>query len=171
MLDQAEEERSKRRRRNDLDQAEEEQRLATDRHSEDGATADEFTVTHAKKVKKKGKFPKIDTPTVRLSSVLQCISSLLLFEPKNQLFLFQREFNIITRLWVPKEDYIQLVGNSRLLEKFFKEKECIYVSDLEDIFLEYEGDDDDIVKLALVYFIETSLLGKDRRTKVDIGFF
>ncbi|KAL0556971.1 hypothetical protein IC582_005489 [Cucumis melo] len=70
-----------------------------------------------------------------------------------------------------REDYIQLVGNSRLLEKFFKDKECVYVSDLEDIFLEYEGDDDDIVKLALVYFIEISLLGKDRRTKVDIGFF
>ncbi|KAA0038137.1 Ulp1-like peptidase [Cucumis melo var. makuwa] len=84
---------------------------------------------------------------------------------------FRREFNIITGLWGPKEDYIQLVGNSRLLEKFFKDKECIYVSDLEDIFLEYEDDDDDIVKLALVYFIEISLLGKDRRTKVDIGFF
>ncbi|KAL4033264.1 hypothetical protein IC575_006351 [Cucumis melo] len=83
----------------------------------------------------------------------------------------RREFNIITGLWGPKEDYIQLVGNSRLLEKFFKDKECIYVSDLEDIFLEYEGDNDDIVKLALVYFIEISLLGKDRRTKVDIGFF
>ncbi|KAL4017724.1 hypothetical protein IC575_021288 [Cucumis melo] len=68
-------------------------------------------------------------------------------------------------------DYIQLVGNGRLLEKFFKDKECIYVSDLEDIVLEYEGDDDDILKLALVYFIEISLLGKDRRTKVDIGFF
>ncbi|KAL0533901.1 hypothetical protein IC582_028176 [Cucumis melo] len=83
----------------------------------------------------------------------------------------RREFNIITGLWGPKEDYIQLVGNSRLLEKFFKDKECVYVSDLEDIFLEYEGDDDDIVKLALLYFIEISLLGKDRRTKVDIGFF
>ncbi|KAL0537349.1 hypothetical protein IC582_026327 [Cucumis melo] len=83
----------------------------------------------------------------------------------------RREFNIITGLWGPKEDYIQLVGNSRLLEKFFKDKECVYVSDLEDIYLEYEGDDDDIVKLALVYFIEISLLGKDRRTKVDIGFF
>ncbi|KAL0544009.1 hypothetical protein IC582_019120 [Cucumis melo] len=83
----------------------------------------------------------------------------------------RREFNIITGLWGPKEDYIQLVGNSRLLEKFFKDKECIYVSDLDDIFLEYEGDDDDIVKLVLVYFIEISLLGKDRRTKVDIGFF
>ncbi|KAL0541121.1 hypothetical protein IC582_021158 [Cucumis melo] len=83
----------------------------------------------------------------------------------------RREFNIITGLWGPKEDYIQLVGNSRLLEKFFKDKECVYVSDLEDIFLEYEGDDDDIVKLALVYFIEISLLGKDRRTKVDIGSF
>ncbi|KAL0543594.1 hypothetical protein IC582_018694 [Cucumis melo] len=83
----------------------------------------------------------------------------------------RREFNIITGLWGPKEDYIQLVGNSRLLEKFFKDKECVYVSDLEDIFLEYEGDDDDIMKLALVYFIEISLLGKDRRTKVDIGFF
>ncbi|KAL0545073.1 hypothetical protein IC582_020213 [Cucumis melo] len=70
-----------------------------------------------------------------------------------------------------REDYIQLVENSRLLEKFFKDKECIYVSDLNDIFLEYEGDDDDIVKLALVYFIEISLLGKNRRTKVDIGFF
>ncbi|KAL0555850.1 hypothetical protein IC582_004351 [Cucumis melo] len=57
----------------------------------------------------------------------------------------RREFNIITGLWGPKEDYIQLVGNSRLLEKFFKDKECIYVSDLDDIFLEYEGDDDDIV--------------------------
>ncbi|KAL0549166.1 hypothetical protein IC582_013647 [Cucumis melo] len=83
----------------------------------------------------------------------------------------RRQFNIITGLWGPKEDYIQLVRNSRLLEKFFKDKECVYVSDLEDIFLEYEGDDDDIVKLALVYFIEISLLGKDRRTKVDIGFF
>ncbi|TYK27405.1 Ulp1-like peptidase [Cucumis melo var. makuwa] len=85
--------------------------------------------------------------------------------------LFRREFNIVTGLWGPKEDYIQLGGNSRLLEKFFKDKDCVYVSDLEDIFLEYEGDDDDIVKLALVYFIEISLLGKDRRTKVDIGFF
>ncbi|TYK06358.1 Ulp1-like peptidase [Cucumis melo var. makuwa] len=83
----------------------------------------------------------------------------------------RREFNIITGLLGPREEYIQLVGNSRLLEKFFKDKECIYVSDLKDIFLEYEGDDDDIVKLALVYFIELSLLGKDRRTKVDIGFF
>ncbi|KAA0067771.1 Ulp1-like peptidase [Cucumis melo var. makuwa] len=82
---------------------------------------------------------------------------------------YRREFNIITGLWGPKEESIQLVGNSRLLEKFFKDKECIYVNDLEDIFLEYEGDDDDIVKLALVYFIELSLLGKDRRTKVDIG--
>ncbi|KAA0047354.1 Ulp1-like peptidase [Cucumis melo var. makuwa] len=84
---------------------------------------------------------------------------------------FWREFNIITGLWGSKEDYIQLVGNSRLLEKFFKDKECIYVSDLKDIFLEYESDDDDIVKLALIYFIEISLLGKDRRTKVDIGIF
>ncbi|TYJ97375.1 Ulp1-like peptidase [Cucumis melo var. makuwa] len=82
---------------------------------------------------------------------------------------YRREFNIITGLWGPKEESIQLVGNSRLLEKFFKDKECIYVNDLEDIFLEYEGDDNDIVKLALVYFIELSLLGKDRRTKVDIG--
>ncbi|TYK02424.1 Ulp1-like peptidase [Cucumis melo var. makuwa] len=80
----------------------------------------------------------------------------------------RREFNIITGLWGPKEESIQLVGNSSLLEKFFKENECIYGSDLEDIFLEYEGDDDDIVKLTLVYFIELSLLGKDRQTKVDI---
>ncbi|KAL0544341.1 hypothetical protein IC582_019454 [Cucumis melo] len=82
-----------------------------------------------------------------------------------------REFNIIMGLWGSKEESIQLVGNSRLLEKFFKDKECIYVSDLEDIFLEYEGDDDDIVKLALMYFIELSLLGKDRQTKVDQNFF
>ncbi|KAE8650913.1 hypothetical protein Csa_000776, partial [Cucumis sativus] len=32
------------------------------------------------------------------------------------------------------------------------------------------GDDDDMVKLALVYFIELSLLGKDRRTKVNRNF-
>ncbi|TYK13865.1 Ulp1-like peptidase [Cucumis melo var. makuwa] len=38
----------------------------------------------------------------------------------------RREFNIITGLWGPKEESIQLVGNSRLLEKFFKDKECIY---------------------------------------------
>ncbi|KAA0062910.1 Ulp1-like peptidase [Cucumis melo var. makuwa] len=50
----------------------------------------------------------------------------------------------------PKEDYIQLVGNSGLLEKFFKDKECIYVSDLEDIFLEYEGDDDDLIIKAVI---------------------
>ena len=56
-----------------------------------------------------------------------------------------------------------------MLEKFFEQKKCIYISDLEDTFVEYEGDDDDddIVKLALVYFIELSLLGKDRQTKVD----
>ncbi|KAL0559015.1 hypothetical protein IC582_003604 [Cucumis melo] len=83
----------------------------------------------------------------------------------------RREFNIITGLWSPKEEAIQLVGNSRLLDKFFKDKECIYVSDLEDIFLEFKGDDNDMVKLALVYFIELSLLGKDRRTKVDRNFF
>ena len=59
------------------------------------------------------------------------------------------------------------MGNSRLLGKFFEEKKSINVSALEDTFMEYEGDDDDIVKLALVYFIELSLLGKDRQTKVD----
>ncbi|KAL0548375.1 hypothetical protein IC582_012824 [Cucumis melo] len=83
----------------------------------------------------------------------------------------RREFNIITGLWGAKDESIQLVGNSRLLEKFFKDKECIYGSDLDNIFLEYVGDDDDIVKLALIYFIELSLLEKDRRTKVDIDFF
>ncbi|KAL0561749.1 hypothetical protein IC582_002190 [Cucumis melo] len=38
----------------------------------------------------------------------------------------RREFNIVTGLWGPKEDYIQLGGNSRLLEKFFKDKECVW---------------------------------------------
>ena len=58
--------------------------------------------------------------------------------------------------------YWSIEWEYRLLDKFFKEKESIYVSDLENTFMEYEGDDDDIVKLALVYFIEPSLLGKDR---------
>ncbi|TYK23046.1 Ulp1-like peptidase [Cucumis melo var. makuwa] len=44
-----------------------------------------------------------------------------------------REFNIITSLWGPKEESIQLVRNSRLLEKFFKDKECIYVWAYESI--------------------------------------
>ena len=57
------------------------------------------------------------------------------------------------------------------MDKFFEEKKSIYVSDLEDTFVEYEGDDDDIVKLALVYFIELSLLGKYRQTKVDRTLF
>lgn len=70
----------------------------------------------------------------------------------------------------PKKKYIQSIGNSRLLEKFFKDKKFIYVSELDDTFLEYEGDNDDIVKLTLVYFIDLSLLGKDRRTKVDQFF-
>ncbi|KAL4017391.1 hypothetical protein IC575_020943 [Cucumis melo] len=72
-------------------------------------------------------------------------------------------------LWGPKEDYIHWVGTI-IVGEVFQRQGRVYVSDLEDIFLEYEGDDDDIVKLALVYFIEISLLGKDRRTKVDIGF-
>ncbi|KAA0041861.1 Ulp1-like peptidase [Cucumis melo var. makuwa] len=45
----------------------------------------------------------------------------------------RREFNIITGLWGPKEESIQLVGNSRLLEKFFKDNECIYVWAYESI--------------------------------------
>ncbi|TYK14859.1 Ulp1-like peptidase [Cucumis melo var. makuwa] len=44
-----------------------------------------------------------------------------------------REFNIITGLWGSKEESIQLVENSRLLEKFFKDKECIYVWAYESI--------------------------------------
>ena len=79
----------------------------------------------------------------------------------------RREFNIVTCLWGLKKEFIQLVENSIFLEKFFKNKESIYVSELYDIFFVYKGDDNDIVKLALVYFIELCLLGKDRRTKVD----
>lgn len=57
-----------------------------------------------------------------------------------------------------------------MLKKFFKDIKSIFVSELEDTLLEYECDDDDIGKLALVYFIELSLLRKDRRTKVDQNF-
>ncbi|TYJ99847.1 Ulp1-like peptidase [Cucumis melo var. makuwa] len=70
----------------------------------------------------------VDTPTVRRSS-----SAFRRFSFSNlrinfkRFLLFQREFNIITGLSGHKEEYIQLVGNSRLLEKFFKNKECIYL--------------------------------------------
>ena len=37
--------------------------------------------------------------------------------------------------------------------------------------MKYEGVDDDMVKLALLYFIELSLLGKYSRTKVDQNLF
>ncbi|TYK23124.1 Ulp1-like peptidase [Cucumis melo var. makuwa] len=57
---------------------------------------------------------------------------------------------MITGLLGPKEGSIQLVGNSRLLEKFFEDKECIYVCDLEDIFLEYEDKvNDDVIPRML----------------------
>ena len=73
-------------------------------------------------------------------------------------------------LWGPKMESIQLFRNIRLLDKFFKDKKSIYVSNLVDILLEYEGDDDDMIKLALVYFIELSFLGKNKQTKVDRNF-
>ena len=47
-----------------------------------------------------------------------------------------------------------------MLDKVFKDKEYIYVTDLEDILLEYEGDDDDMVKLALMYFYRAILVRK-----------
>ena len=81
-----------------------------------------------------------------------------------------REFNIVMSLWGPKMESIQLFRNIRLLDKFFKDKKSIYVSNLVDILLEYEGDDDDMIKLALVYFIELSFLGKNKQTKVDRNF-
>ncbi|KAL4025517.1 hypothetical protein IC575_013918 [Cucumis melo] len=83
----------------------------------------------------------------------------------------QKEFNIITGLWPPNTTLEKDYDNKRLQSLLFgsKNKKLITCLEIEEVFKNFEfTNDDDVVKVALAVFIETVMVGKDKKTQFDM---
>ncbi|KAA0047742.1 MuDRA-like transposase [Cucumis melo var. makuwa] len=83
----------------------------------------------------------------------------------------QKEFNIITGLW-PTNNLLEKDCDSKCLQSLLfgsKNKKLITCLEIEEIFKNFEfTNDDDAVKVALAIFIETVMVGKDKKTQFDM---
>ncbi|KAL4037836.1 hypothetical protein IC575_001436 [Cucumis melo] len=83
----------------------------------------------------------------------------------------QKEFNIITGLW-PTNNLLEKDCDSKRLQSLLfgsENKKLITCLEIEEIFKNFEfTNDDDAVKVALVVFIETVMVGKDKKTQYDM---
>ncbi|TYK23799.1 Ulp1-like peptidase [Cucumis melo var. makuwa] len=83
----------------------------------------------------------------------------------------QKEFNIITGLW-PTKNPLEKDSDSKRLESLLfgsENKKRITCLEFEEIFKNFEfTNDDDAVKVALAVFIETVMVGKDKKTQFDM---
>ncbi|KAA0061902.1 Ulp1-like peptidase [Cucumis melo var. makuwa] len=83
----------------------------------------------------------------------------------------QKEFNIITGLWPTNNPLEKDCDSKRLQSLLFgsKNKKLITCLEIEEIFKNFEfTNDDDAVKVALAVFIETVMVGKDKKTQFDM---
>ncbi|KAL0540305.1 hypothetical protein IC582_024540 [Cucumis melo] len=85
--------------------------------------------------------------------------------------LTQKKFNIITELW-PTNTTLEKDCNSKRLQSLLfgsENKKLITCLKIEEIFKNFEfTNDDDAVKVALAVFIETVMVGKDKKTQFDM---
>ncbi|KAL0544869.1 hypothetical protein IC582_019999 [Cucumis melo] len=83
----------------------------------------------------------------------------------------QKEFNIITELWPTKNPLEKDCDSMRLQSLLFESenKKLITCLEIEEIFKNFEfTNDEDTVKVALAVFIETVMVGKDKKTQLDM---
>ncbi|KAL4013295.1 hypothetical protein IC575_025460 [Cucumis melo] len=83
----------------------------------------------------------------------------------------QKEFNIITRLWPTNTTLEKDCDSKRLQNLLFgsENKKQITCLEIDEIFKNFEfTNDDDAVKVALVLFIKTVMVGKDKKTQFDM---
>ena len=83
----------------------------------------------------------------------------------------QKEFNIITGLWPTNNSLEKDCDSKRLQSLLFgsENKKLITCLEIEEIFKNFEfTNDDDAVKVALAVFIETVMVGKDKKTQFDM---
>ncbi|KAA0034997.1 Ulp1-like peptidase [Cucumis melo var. makuwa] len=83
----------------------------------------------------------------------------------------QKEFNIITGLWLTNNPLEKDCDNKRLQSLLFESenKKLITCLEIEEIFKNFEfTNDDDAVKVALAVFLETVMVGKDKKTQFDM---
>ncbi|KAA0041848.1 Ulp1-like peptidase [Cucumis melo var. makuwa] len=84
----------------------------------------------------------------------------------------QKEFNIITGLWPTNTTLEKDCDNKRLQSLLFRSenKKLITCLEIEKIFKNFEfTNDDDAVKVALAVFIETVMVGKDKKIQFDMN--
>ncbi|KAL4011383.1 hypothetical protein IC575_028441 [Cucumis melo] len=83
----------------------------------------------------------------------------------------QKEFNIITGLWPTNNPLEKDCDSKRLQSLLFRSenKKLITCLEIEEIFKNFEfTNDDNVVKVALAVFIETVMVGKDKKTRFDM---
>ncbi|KAA0053108.1 Ulp1-like peptidase [Cucumis melo var. makuwa] len=83
----------------------------------------------------------------------------------------QNEFNIIIGLWPTRVTLEKDCDNKRLQTLLFgsENKKIITCLELEEIFKNFEfTNDEDAVKVVLALFIETVMVGKDKKTQFDM---
>ncbi|KAA0041180.1 Ulp1-like peptidase [Cucumis melo var. makuwa] len=83
----------------------------------------------------------------------------------------QKEFNILTGLWPTINPLEKDCDSKRLQSLLFgsENKKLITCLEIEEIFKNFEfTNDDDAVKVALAVFIETVMVGKDKKTQFDM---
>ncbi|KAL0546585.1 hypothetical protein IC582_016496 [Cucumis melo] len=79
----------------------------------------------------------------------------------------QKEFNIITGLWLTNNPLEKDCDSKRLQSLLFgsENKKLITCLEFEEIFKNFEfTNDDDAMKVALAVFIETMMVGEDKKT-------
>ncbi|KAL0561596.1 hypothetical protein IC582_002030 [Cucumis melo] len=83
----------------------------------------------------------------------------------------QKKFNIITELWPTNITLEKDYDNKHLQSLLFgsENKKIISCLEVEEIFKNFEfTNDHDVVKVTLAVFIETVMVGKDKKTHFDM---